>query len=260
MTKTKQVEMPADANSGSSAQRSLNVLALLAQEGRAMSLADLAQRLNLPKGTAHRLCMQLLEGGYLARDIDERSFGIGPGLRTLALDALNHGTLRGQRHEVLTALVSQVGETCNLTTLDGATVLYLDRVEAPWPWRLSLDVGTHVPMHCTASGKLFLALMPAPQRDAILSQLELTKLTANTLTSLQALRAEFKIIMSHDYAVDREEFIIGLSALAVPVRNAAGQIRATVAVHGPTARLPVEEAIKRLPALQDAARRMAKLL
>jgi IclR family acetate operon transcriptional repressor len=110
---------------------------------------------------------QLLEAGFVVRDTDERQFGVGPALRQLALDTLNHGSLRGLRHEVLADLVAEVGETCNFTTTDGAGVLYLDRVEAPWPWRLTLDVGAHVPLHCTASGKLFLAFMPERATRAV---------------------------------------------------------------------------------------------
>ncbi|WP_283122266.1 IclR family transcriptional regulator C-terminal domain-containing protein, partial [Neisseria sp. HMSC066B07] len=129
---------------------------------------------------------QLLAIGFLARDVDERSFTTGPALRRLAIDTLNHGVVRGLRHEVLSALVRQVGETCNLTTLDGAQVLYLDRVEAQWPLRLTLDVGSHVPLHCTASGKLFLSQMPAKARDAFIGGLPLERMTPNTITSADA--------------------------------------------------------------------------
>ena len=82
------------------------------------------------KGTAHRICTPLPAGGFLARDVDERRFIVGPALRQLAFDTLNHGVL-----------------------------LYLDRVEAQWPPRLTLDADSFVPLHCTASGKLFLAQM-----------------------------------------------------------------------------------------------------
>jgi len=61
----------------SSAERSLRLLSLLAQEGRALSLAELSVRLGLPKVTTHRLCAQLLDGGFLARDVDERCFAVG---------------------------------------------------------------------------------------------------------------------------------------------------------------------------------------
>lgn len=245
---------------GSSAERSLRLLALLAEAGRPLPLAELASRLALPKATAHRLCTQLLGLGFLARDVDERSFIAGPALRRLALDTLGHGVLRGLRHEVLAALVAQVGETCNFTTLDGLRVLYLDRVEAQWPMRLTLDVGSHVPLHCTASGKLFLAHMPRAQRDRVLSQLPLPRMTPRTLVEPEALRAECERIAQRGCSYDEEEFITGLIAVAVPVLDKAGQVRAAVAVHAPTARMSLAQAGDRLPALQAAALKLSELL
>jgi len=253
-------EIEADAGSSSSAERSLRLLSLLANEGRALSLADLAARLALPKGTAHRICTQLLAGGFLARDVDERSFVVGPALRRLAFDTLNHGVVRGQRHDVLAALVGQVGETCNFTTLDGTQVLYLDRVEAQWPLRLTLDVGSHVPLHCTASGKLFLAQMPQAARDALIAQLPMPRMTRNTIVSAKSLRAECDRIAEQGYSCDREEFIAGLIAVAVPVHADDGSARAAIAVHAPVARMTLEGAVEQLPALQSAAKRMRALL
>ncbi|WP_088278366.1 IclR family transcriptional regulator [Ideonella sp. A 288] len=238
----------------------MRLLVLLAHEGRALSLAELAVRLGLPKATVHRLCAQLQDSGFLARDIDERCFAVGPALRRLALDTLNHGVVRGLRHEVLAALVTEVRETCNLTTLDGTEVLYIDRVEAQWPLRLTLDVGSHVPLHCTASGKLFLAHLPAAQRDALLERLTLAPMTKQTLTTAKKLRAECERIAAQGHSCDREEFIAGLIAVAVPVHDAQGQVRAAIAVHAPTARLSLAQAEASLPSLKAAARRMGGLL
>ncbi|WHZ10544.1 MAG: Transcriptional regulator, IclR family [Burkholderiaceae bacterium] len=244
----------------SSSERSLALLALIASEGRALTLAEIGARLDLPKATAHRLCGQLLSGGWLVRDIDERSFSVGPALRRMALDTLNNGVLRGLRHAVLEQLVAQVGETCNFTALDGAKVIYLDRVEAPWPWRLTLDVGAHVPLHCTASGKLFLATLPAAQRDALIDGTEFEAMTPATITSAAALRAECEQIAKRGYSTDREEFIAGLNAAAVPVCDAHGRTRAAIAVHAPSTRLSLDNPLRQLSALQAAARRMAALL
>ena len=244
----------------SSAERSLRLLSLLAQEGRALSLAELSVRLGLPKVTTHRLCAQLLDGGFLARDVDERCFAVGPALRKLAFDTLNHGVVRGLRHEVLAALVTKVGETCNFTTLDGTQVLYIDRVEAQWPLRLTLDVGSHVPLHCTASGKLFLAAMPLQERDALIAQLPLTRMTSHTIISAKALKAECEAIAAQGHSNDREEFIAGLIAVAVPVRDSTGRARAAIALHAPSARLSLAEAQHRLPALRAAAAQMGALL
>jgi IclR family transcriptional regulator, acetate operon repressor len=258
--------MPLDKNSesnaaaGSSAERSLRLLSHLAESGRALSLAELSADLNLPKGTAHRLCTLLLETGFMARDINGRDFLVGPRLRKLSLDALNHGTARGLRHEVLSDLVSQVGETCNLTTLDGASVLYWDRVEALWPWRLTLSVGAHVPLHCTASGKLFLAMMPPEQRDTLIAGLTLKRETDNTITSAAKLHLACAAIAKAGYSLDLEEFIAGLVAIAVPVRDTAGVVRAALAVHAPSGRMSTQQAPTHLPALYAAAKRMGGLL
>lgn len=249
-----------EAASGSSAERSLRLLALLANEGRALSLADLAAQMALPKGTAHRICTQLLAGGFLSRDVEERSFSVGPALRRLAFDTLNHGVVRGLRHQVLFELVQEVDETCNFTTLDGVQVLYLDRVEAQWPLRLTLDVGAHVPLHCTASGKLFLAQMPTKERDLLIDQITLTRMTANTITSPDKLRAECEAVARRGYSCDQEEFIAGLVAVAVPVLGKAGKISAAIAVHAPTARMTLERAVKRIDVLKAAAARMTWLL
>lgn len=244
----------------SASDRSLRLLSLLASEGRPLTLADLAAQLSLPKGTTHRICTQLMATGFIARDVDERSFVVGPALRQLAFDTLNHGVLRGLRHEVLAELVKEVGETCNFTTLDGARVLYLDRVEAHWPLRLSLDVGSHVPLHCTASGKLLLAYLPKKEQEALIQGMTLTEMTRNSITAAEQLRSECEVILKQGYACDNEEFILGLVAVAVPVRNAAGAVRATIAVHAPKARMTLDEALLRLDALKRAAERMGELL
>jgi IclR family transcriptional regulator, acetate operon repressor len=244
----------------SAADRSLRLLSLLAKEGRALALAELATRLNIPKGTLHRLCSQLLESKHLSRDLDQRFYSVGPALRTLAFDALNNGVERGLRHAILDALVTEVRETCNFTTLDGAQVLYLDRVEAAWPLRLHLDIGSRVPMHCTASGKLFLAMMKESEREKMMSNLPMMAFTNHTLTDREALNKECNAIARRGYSTDREEFMAGLVAIATPVLDTTGAIRAAIAIHAPTARMSLNEALTKLPALRKAAKSMQALI
>ena len=246
--------------SGSSTERSLRLLSTLANQGKGMSLAQLADALELPKATAHRLTAHLLETGFIAKAQDDRYFEIGPAMRRMAFDTLNNDTARGLRHAVLADLVAQVKETCNFTTLDGAEVMYLDRVEASWPWRLTLDVCVHVPIHCTASGKLFLALMAKETRESMLQTLALERMTEHTITSADALLKECVAIGKQGYSLDRQEFIPGLIALAVPVYDRDTQLRGAIAVHAPIARLSVEGALKHLAMLKHAANRMGHQL
>jgi DNA-binding IclR family transcriptional regulator len=94
----------------------------------------------------------------------------------------------------------------------------------------------------------------------LIEQLDFPRMTANTLADAAALRAECARIAEQGHAHDREEFIAGLVAIAVPVRDVQGTTRAALAVHGPTARLSPEAALAALPALHAAAARMAALL
>ena len=242
------------------AHRSLEVLRCIAQSPGAMALAEIATALQLPKSTVHRICLQLTAQHYLTHSRHEKTFSVGPALRTLAFNTLNNSVLRSLRHQVLAELVHDVGETCNLTTLDGAEVLYLDRVEARWPLRLSLEVGSRVPIHCTASGKLFLALSPSTTRDTILESVTLEKYTANTIVSKRKLESALTEIERRGYSIDAEEFIPGLIALAVPILSPDGSIRAALAIHAPTSRVPLKNIMNWLAPLQAAATHMTKLL
>jgi len=243
-----------------SVERTLQLIQILATEGRAMTLAQLSKRLALPKSTAHRLCARLVDQGFLAREIDERYFTVGLAMHRLAFNTLTHGTYSGLRHNVLSDLVDEIGETCNFTTLDGASVLYLDRVEAARPWRLTLSVGVHVPLHCTASGKLFLSHMKESDRETLLGKLELKAITRNSITERARLLEAISTVKQQGYATDEEEFVIGLIAVAVPVMDAEGKVRAAIAMHCPATHIDYKLAMTKLPFLNKAAEKMSQLL
>lgn len=256
----KSASSDAEAGPQGAAGRSLEVLKIVAKSGGSVALADLAQLMELPKTTLHRICGQLREIGFLAQDTDEKAYAVGPALRALAFDTLNNGVIRGLRHQVLAELAQQVGETCNFTTLDGIEVVYLDRVESRWPLRLSLEVGSRVPIHCTASGKLYLAMLPSDAADKILAQIEMEKVTEKTCTSKRALKEELTLIRERGYSIDTEEFVSGLVAMAVPIKNADGVTRAALSVHAPTTRMPIKRIMEWHKPLMTAAKRMEGLL
>ena len=248
------------ASASSSAERTLRMLQYLAERSQPVTLAELSGALDLPKPTAHRMCQMLLDLGMIVNDVNEKAFLIGPALRRLAMDTLTHGTLSALRHTVLDDLVEEVGETCNFTTLSGSSIMYLDRVETRHAWRLTIEVGERVPIHCTASGKLFLAFMTSTKRNYLLRNLELHKLTDKTVTDPAELRAMLEKISSNGYSQDQEEFIAGLVAIAVPVFDNNNELRAAVAMHAPTSRVTSSDTLKMLPALKRAAGRMTALL
>lgn len=106
-----------------------------------------------------------------------RRYAPGPRLAALGRNVMFNATLRAGRRAVLARLVEEIGATCNFTMLDGAEVIYVDRVEAVWPLRVDLTRGSYVPLHCTASGKLLLALLPQSSRDRLVKGLALNRFT-----------------------------------------------------------------------------------
>ncbi len=247
----------AGRNARPSIERSLQVLAHVAAAGRPLALNELCERLGLPKSTASRICERLRRGGYLVHEPGGKQTVIGPRLFRLGLDVVRNSGASSRRHAVLFELVEEIGETCNLTMLAGGEVLYLDRVETRWPLRLALEPGSRVPLHCTASGKLFLSAMTSDERETVLEGMELTACTPRSLTTLPRLMREVKRIAERGYSLDNEEFITGLVAVAVPVVDKRGQTVAALACHAPVARLDLRGAVALVSRLRQAAARIA---
>jgi DNA-binding IclR family transcriptional regulator len=236
--------------------RSLKLLETVASAGHGLSLVQLTAALNVPKPTVFRLANQLEQSGYLVKEPGRGGFTVGPKLMRLSLEAMRTSGSNAERHATLTALVASLGETCSLSALAGADVLTLDRVETRSPLRLHLEPGSRVPPHCTASGKLLLAHLPAERRRRLLASLPLTAETASTITNPNRLEAECSDILRQGYSTDNEEFVIGLIGVAVPVTTQSGAMVAALACQAPCARMPLREAMDRLPELQDTARRL----
>ncbi len=254
-------EPVARLNAGNSTTaRAFAVRECVAASAGPLALPDLVEATGFPKSTVHRLLLLLESERLLAREPDGKHYAAGPRLATLALAALKNSANRAERHAVLRDLVDAVGETCNFTMLDGDEVVYLDRVEARWPLRLMLAPGSRVPLHCTASGKLFLALMPPARRRRLLAAASLKRLTRNTITDKDRLLRELERIRAEKLGTDDEEFLAGLTAVAVPVLDARGRILATVAVHAPTSRMSIAKARTHVPALRRAAAKLAGTL
>ena len=170
--------------------RLFELLELLAAQGRPQSLAELQGLAPWPKPTLHRMLAQLEAGQLLQREPDGRRYALAPRALRLAESALGASSVQGVRNAVLRALVADIGESVNLTALSGAEVIYLDRVETAFPLRMELRPGTRVPLHASASGKLFLATMSARQREPLLANLTFSRHTDTTLTTRAALDAE----------------------------------------------------------------------
>lgn len=239
--------------------RMFSLLELIASKDNFVSLQMLARETGLPKPTLHRMLTNFVAEGLLVRQTDKRLYGTGPRLRAFAETLLMNATQSGARHSVLRALVHELGETCNITTLSGGEVLYLDRVETSEPLRFHLGPGSRVPIHASASGKLLVGQLPESTRRKLLSHAPLEQFTDATITDFEALEMEVAHSRERGYAVDAEEFVPGLVCFAVLVPGSRGRSSQCVAVQGPSLRLSVNDAERVLPSLQRAAEALAEI-
>lgn len=249
------------ATASSPSLRVLELLETAARHGAPFSLADAVSMTGLPKPSVHRMLGQLEDGGWLVRGADGRRYTLTARLLALAESTLAASSQHGIRHAVLRQLAADIGESCNLTALSGADVVYLDRVESAFPLRMELRPGTRVPLHCSASGKLFLAHLPSQRRKALLDALPLVAHTPHTITRRKALDQELERIRREGHAVDAQEFVQGLVCVAVPVQSPGRKdVRCAVALQAPAARMPLEKALLHVARLAEAARAVARTL
>ncbi|MBK9021447.1 MAG: IclR family transcriptional regulator [Sulfuritalea sp.] len=241
----------------SSTLRAFGVLELVARADGPLSLDELTQLCGLPKPSVFRILGLLQRGGLVQREPAAKRYCIGARMSKLALEVMMRSPQRARRHAILQQLVAEIGETCNLTMLDGNEVLYLDRVETSSPVRVHLAAGSRVPLHCTASGKLFLSQLSERQVATLLGPGPYRRHTENTIIDPEELQKALRRIRNEGIGTDVGEFLEGSVAVSVPVTDAQGRVCATVAVHGPAPRVTLRSCMDFLPALRRAATAMA---
>ena len=244
----------------SSTLRAFALLELIGVSDHPPSLDELTRASGLPKPTVHRLLRLLMRGRLVQRDMTEKRYVIGARTSALSLQVQLRSPNRAQRRAVLSRLVDEIGETCNFTMLDGAEVLYLDRVETPEMVRLHMEAGSRVPLHCTASGKLFLAQFAPGEAGRLLGPGPLRRYTERTITDPETLGRELQKIRASGVSTDAGEYLAGSVCLAVPVKHRGERVCAAIAVHGPAPRMTLKKGYQFIPALRRAADAVASTL
>ena len=240
--------------------RAFALLELIAAADEPRTLEALTRASGLPKPSVYRILQLLIRGGLVEREVAAKRYIVGPRVAALSLAVQMHSPLRRQRHAILSRLVDEIGETCNFTMLDGNEVLYVDRVETPAIVRLHMKIGSRVPLHCTASGKLFLAHLPPANVRQLLRAAPLKRYTDRTITGVETLERELAKIRASGIGIDSGEFLEGSVCLAVPVVDPRERVCAAIAVHGPAPRMTLRKGYAFLPAMRHAAAAIAATL
>ena len=240
--------------------RAVALLELIAAADDPPTLEELTRASGLPKPSVYRILRLLIRGELVEREVSAKRYIVGPRIAALSLAVQMRSPMRRERHAILSRLVDEIGETCNFTMLDGNEAVYVDRVETSAIVRLHMKIGSRVPLHCTASGKLFLAHLPSAAVQRLLRSAPLKRYTDRTITGVDALERELAKILASGVGTDSGEFLDGSVCLAVPVVDPRGRVCAAVAVHGPAPRMTLRKGYTFLPAMRRAAASIAATL
>lgn len=235
-----------------SVERAFELLEVLAEAGGELSLSEAAAACRLPLPTIHRLVRTLVAHGYV-RQLPSRRYALGPRLINLGESA--SGMLADWARPCLAELVEALGETANLSMIDGDRATYVAQVPSRHAMRMFTEVGRRVHLHSTGAGKALLAQLTDAEVAELVGRAGLSAQTERSITDLGTLSRELAKIRRQGYAMDDGEQDIGVRCVAVPVLG--GPSSFAISVSGPAARMNAALVARAIPLLQSAAADLA---
>jgi DNA-binding IclR family transcriptional regulator len=222
-----------------SVDRALSVLEILAACGEA-GVTEVAAELGVHKSTAFRLVAALESRGFVEQLADRGKYRLGFGVVRLAGAAAAQLDIARQGRPICEALAADLQETVNVAILDGDRAVNVSQARGPAALSTHNWVGQGTPLHATSSGKVLLAYAPDAVRKGVLSR-ELQRFTSATITDPEVLRQHLDRIIEQGWGSTVDEYEVGLSAIAAPVRGADGGVIAALSVSGPSFRMASED-------------------
>jgi DNA-binding IclR family transcriptional regulator len=229
-------------------------LLLLLHRSPELRVTAVAEQLGVAPSTAHRLLTTLEARKFVTQDRVSRAYRAGPALIELGVQSTGSFDLRTAAEPHIRALAGRMGETVNLLVLEGSSVRFIAGYEGDQRVRTHVLTGTLLPAYAVSGGKVLLAEVPRETLREMYPQ-GLRKLTVRTKTFTQMID-ELSLVMMRGYAVNHGESEIGLSAVAVPLKDHVGRTIAAVAMSAPTPRLKQMNLREIIIQLRECARQI----
>lgn len=234
--------------------RGLLVLEELALANQPVGVTELARRQGIDKSTAHRLLGTLVASGFAEQDPSTRLYRPTSKLIWLGSHLLARVDVRNHATPYLRELAQKTGFASHLVVLAQGRALYVGQERSPSTITVDIPIGGLAPPTCTAVGKALLADLEAEELRPYLERLE--PHTAKTIVEPERLQADLALTRERGFAVDDEEFHIGVRCVASPIRDYAGRANAAIGVSGPAADLHAEL----LPRVAAVVRQVAEAI
>jgi IclR family pca regulon transcriptional regulator len=235
-----------------SLERGLTVIEVFSAEHSALTLSEVARLAAITPATARRILLTLERLGYVHRV--GRRFSLTPRVLALGANCLSSMTPVEIAYPVMKDLVQELNEWCSMALLAAPDIVYIARVHTGHVLSIAGGVGSRLPAHATATGRVLLAGLPPAELGALLDRWPPQRYTPHTVTDRDALTAAVEIVRAQGWALVDQELELGLRGIAAPVTGADGQTFAGLSVSSTAARLDLEALLERcLPPLRAAA-------
>jgi DNA-binding IclR family transcriptional regulator len=213
--------------------RGLDVLELLSQDGKPATVAEITQRLKLPRASVFRILYTLQEKGFVETDPTGKTYQVGPGVLRLGYQYLASRSVVTVAQAEIEQLAKTTGVSAHLVVRDGTDIVYLFHAPGNANFISNLGVGDRLPAHATPAGQLLLSELSADEVAVLYKGRSLESLTAQTPRSRRSLLETIADAGSHGYVISHGSVHAGGKSIAAPVRDAAGKIVAAIDISGP---------------------------
>jgi IclR family transcriptional regulator, KDG regulon repressor len=237
--------------------KGLSVLEVLADmEGESRTIDDVAARVGLTRSNTHRTLQTLIHAGYVERDAANGGYRGTMKMFALGVRQLANIDVRRIAPPYLSALARETGETIHLSVLEGAEVIYIDKIDSIQPIRAYSMIGGRAPAHAVATGKALLSVQSETYLEALPKKL--ARFTPATITDRSVLRTELAKAARLGYAVNRGEWREGVGGVAAPIFDGFDHPVAALGISGPLERLSIARMKDLAPAVVRVAGTLSK--
>jgi DNA-binding IclR family transcriptional regulator len=203
--------------SAPSVKKAFKILYAISETSNGLGISDLSKKLKIGKSTVHGITMALEEMGFLVRDPIYKRYTLGYSLLELCRTAYAKIELKDLARKPMEKLMDKVGETVFLGVLNGDHVTIVDVVESRNEMKITSPPGTRLPLLAGATGRVLLSQIEEEKAKEIIQKKGLVRYTSKTVVDHKHFLREIGKVKEQGYAVDDEEYIPGVRAVAAPL-------------------------------------------
>lgn len=248
-----------EANSRTSPRRILNILEEILLDPENFTAKKISHKLNIPLATVYRHIETLCDERFLVAS-SNKNYIPGPKIRNIILNSLPYEPNFTLRRSFLRKLTNEIQETVSLSVPIGTKLVYFDRIEFHWPMQLNLEAGDHLPLHASASGKLYLSSINRENALSIFNNIKTPKTAKNTIVDIVKFKKELNKIKKQNYAYDDEEWFNGMVGISLPITNYKNELCFCLSTHTAKSRKNIDDLKKIYPLMLTAATNLKKVL